>query len=105
MLAEDYKLDQIITAAVQRESSKNNAEALRARGSQGVSRMEETMERELKGGDLEAKINKMESELVEVKKLRRASTAAGTEGTQRTPSAPDAYICTDRAVLPRISDQ
>ena len=65
-MAESYGLEQIITAAVNCD-----AEALRGRGSYSVSRLEETLERYLRGGELKAKINLMESEREEVRKLRQ----------------------------------
>ena len=51
-LAEEYSLKQIIQAAVNRESSRANAEALRNRPTGNVSRLYEVEEQQRWGGDI-----------------------------------------------------
>ena len=69
-LAEEYSLKQIIQAAVNRESSKANAEALRNRPTRSVNRLDEE-EVQYKGGSLEARMNHLMEEMEEVRKLRQ----------------------------------
>ena len=70
-LAEEYSLKQIIQAAVNRESSKANVEAMQARPSHNVHRVEDR-EQLYQGGDLDAKINHLHAELAEVMKVRQS---------------------------------
>ena len=69
-LAEEYSLKQIIQAAVNRESSKANAEALRNRPTGSVNRLDEE-EVQYTGGSLEARMNHLMEEMEEVRKLRQ----------------------------------
>ena len=81
-LAEEYNLKQIIQAAVNRESSRANAEALRNRPTGNVNQMDEVEEQQHRGGDIGARIGRLQVELEDVKKmLKGESTAAGT-GTE-----------------------
>ena len=69
-LAEEYGLKQIIQAAVNRESSKANAEAIRNRPTGNVNRLEDK-EVQYKGGSLEARMNHLMEEMEEVRKLKQ----------------------------------
>ena len=69
-LAKEYGLKQIIQAAVNRESSKANAEAIRNRPTGNVNRLEDK-EVQYKGGSLEARMNHLMEEMEEVRKLKQ----------------------------------
>ena len=69
-LAEEYSLKQIIHAAVNRESSRANAEALRNRPSGNVNWLDE-VEGQYKGNSIEARMNHLLEEMEEVRKLRK----------------------------------
>ena len=89
-LAEEYSLKQVIQAAVNRESSKANTEAIRARPAQNVNRVEDR-EEEHQGGILEARINHLQAELeeLEVRKIRQSgkysSRYKGEETKEQCP--------------------
>ena len=72
-LAEEYSLKQIIQAAVNRESSRANAEALRNRPTNWL----EEVEGQYKGGSLEARMNHLQVEMEEVIKLRQVGKYSG----------------------------
>ena len=78
-LTEEYDLKQVITAAVNRESSRANAEGLRARPSHTVNKVDEREEERYQGGTLDAKINHLTAELeqLEVRKLRQSGKYSG----------------------------
>ena len=76
-LAKEYTLQQIVQAVVNRTLSKANAEALRARATYNVSRLEETREQKYKGGTSKARIYKLQVELVDMMKLKQAGKYSG----------------------------
>ena len=61
-LAKDYTLTQIIQAAVNRESSRANAEAIRNRPTGKVNWLEGE-EVQYRGGSLEARMNHLQAEI------------------------------------------
>ena len=69
-------MKQIIQAAVNRESSKANAEALKARPTRNVNRLDE-VEGKYKGGSIDARINHLQAELEDVMKLRQVGKYSG----------------------------
>ena len=79
VLAEEYSLKQIIQVAVNRDSSKVNAEALRNRPTGSVNRLDEE-EVQYKGGNIEARMNHLMVELEEVRKLRQVQRQAQGRG-------------------------
>ena len=82
VLTEEYGLKQIIQAAVNRESSKANAEALRNRPTGNVNRLDEE-EVQYRGGSLEARMNDLIEEMEEVEADRQIQWQAqggGGEG-------------------------
>ena len=58
-LAEEYSLKQIIQAAVNRESSRADGEALRNRPTGNVNRLDEIEEQQHWGGDIKATISRL----------------------------------------------
>ena len=68
-LAEDYNLTRIIQAGINRESSKENVEAMQQKTSASTNRIA-SEEAEMQGGDLEARVNHLQAELADVMKLR-----------------------------------
>ena len=76
VLAKEYSLKQIIRAAVNRESSRANAEALRNRPTGNVNRLDE-VKGQYKGGSLEARMNHLQVEMEEVMKLRQVGKYSG----------------------------
>ena len=69
-LAEEYMLKQIIQAAVNRESSRANAEALRNRPTGNVNRLDK-VEGHYQGGSINTRINHLQAELEDMTKLRQ----------------------------------
>jgi hypothetical protein len=69
-LAEEYSLTQIIQAAVNRESSRANAEVIWNRPTGNVNWVE-GKEAQYKGGSLEARMNHLQEEMEEVRKLKQ----------------------------------
>ena len=97
-LAEEYTLKSIIQAAVNRESSKANAEGLRAR-TDTVNRVEEGKERH-KGGKREARINHLQAELkeldpeLEVRKVRQSGKYSSRHKKGETEDEEECPKCT-----------
>ena len=75
-LAEEYTLKQIIQAAVNRESSKANAEALQARPTRHINRLDK-VEGQYQGGGIDARINHLQAELEDMMKLRQVGKYSG----------------------------
>ena len=74
--AEEYSLTQIIQAAVNRESSRANAEAIRNRPTGNVNWLEDE-EVQYRGGSLEARMNHLQVEMEEVMKLKQIGKYSG----------------------------
>ena len=74
-LAEEYMLKQIIQAAVNRESSKANAEALQSRPTRHGNRLDDVEGQQ--GVGIDARINHLQAELEDVLKLRQVGNYSG----------------------------
>ena len=97
-LAEEYTLKTIIQAAINRESSKANAEGLRPR-TDNINRVEEGKERH-KGGKREARINHLQAELeeldpeLEVRKVRQSGKYSSRHKKGDTEDEEECPKCT-----------
>ena len=76
-MAEEYTLKQLIQAAVNRESSKANAEALQAGTTRNVNRLVQVEEQLHLGGDINARIGQLQAELEDVKKMLKGGKHSG----------------------------
>ena len=76
-MAEEYTLKQLIQAAVNRESSKANAEALQAGPTRNVNRLNKVEEQQHRGGNIDARIGHLQAELEYVMKLLKGGKHSG----------------------------
>ena len=76
-MAEEYTLKQLIQAAVNRESSKANAEALQAGPTRSVNRLNKVEEQQRRGSDIDARIGHLQAELEYMMKLLMGGKHSG----------------------------
>ena len=98
-LAEEYSLKQIIQAAVNRESSRANVEALRNRPTGNVNQMDEVEgQYKVKGGSLEARLNHLQVE--QAARPRRETPGTSWRRAVKYKAMTMSWVCTrPRGVL------
>ena len=86
-ITEEYTLQQLTQAAINRETSKSNADAMQAKNAISINRLERTETGEAagnySGGDVEAQMNHLRSQMEELEMVARLQKAGRFSGRYR----------------------